>query len=189
VQLVSRPGAANEPRGYMGKLESGFLLPGSEVKVLPSGKTTVVTRILTIDGEQSIAVAGDPVTLVLRDDIDISRGDMIADPVHAPRSARNIDATLCWFSAEPLSPAGRYLLKHATRTVKARIAAINYRVDIHTLARESASGSLAMNDIAQVSLSLNQPIFCDDYRDDRACGSFILIDEVSNQTLAAGLIG
>ncbi len=188
VQLISRPGAANEARGYMGRIDSGSVAPGREIRVLPSGRTTVVTAILTLAGAQAKAVAGDPVTLLLRDELDISRGDMLADPVHPPVLTKAVEALVCWFSAEPLSATGRYLLKHTTRTVKARIAAVNYRVDIHNLERESASGSIALNDIVQVSLSLNQPIFCDAYRDDRTTGSFILIDELTNQTVAAGMI-
>jgi sulfate adenylyltransferase subunit 1 (EFTu-like GTPase family) len=127
------------------------------VNVLPSGLITVVTGIVTIDGAQAVAVAGDAVTLLLRDAFDISRGDMLADAVHPPCVAKTLDALICWFSAEPLYPSGRYLLKHTTRTVKARVSAVNYRVDIHTLAREAVSGSIAMNDIAH-ALSLNQPI-------------------------------
>ncbi len=188
VQSVSRPGAAKEGRGYMGRIDSGSVLPGTEVRVLPAGRETIVAGIAAFEGDLAIAQAGDSVTLQLRDELDISRGDMLADPAHPPRVARNIDALICWFSDEPFSANGRYLLKHTTRSVKARISAVSYRVDIHTLKRESASGGIAMNDIAHVSLSLNRPIFCDAYRDDRATGSFILIDEVSNQTVAAGLI-
>jgi sulfate adenylyltransferase subunit 1 len=156
--------------------------------VLPAGRSNVVTGIVTLDGEQSIAVAGDGVTLLLRDELDISRGDMLADPAYPPRVAKNMDALVCWFSDEPFSPSGRYLLKHATRTVKARVSAVKYRVDIHTLEHEPAPGGISMNDIVHLSLSLNQPICCDAYRDDRATGSFILIDEVNNHTVAAGLI-
>jgi sulfate adenylyltransferase subunit 1 len=188
VQLVSRPGAGNDARGYMGQIISGIVFPGSEVKILPTGRITTVTGIATIDGVQAVAVAGDAVTLLLRDEFDISRGDMLADATRPPRVTKTLDALICWFSAEPLCPSGRYLLKHTTRTVKARVSAVNYRMDIHTLAREAASGNIAMNDVAHVSLSLNQPIMCDAYRDDRACGSFILIDEITNQTVAAGLI-
>ena len=188
VQLVSRPGAPNEARGYMGRIDSGSVAPGTEIRILPSGRSTVVTGIQTIAGAQAAAVAGDAVTLVLRDELDISRGDMLADSECPPLVTKAVEALVCWFSAEPLSATGRYLLKHTTRTVKARITSVNYRVDIHTLQREAASGSVAMNDIAHVALSLNQPIMCDAYRDDRASGSFILIDEITNQTVAAGLI-
>jgi len=188
VQLVSRPGAANEARGYMGRIESGVVFPGSEVRVLPSGRTTLVTEIATLDGSQSVAAAGDSVTLVLRDELDVSRGDMIADASRPPRVARSAAALLCWLGADPPSASGRYLLKHTTRTVKARIERIDYRVDIHTLGHEAVAGGIAMNDIARVALSFNQPLLCDAYREDRATGSFILIDEATHQTVAAGLI-
>ena len=188
VQLVSRPGAAGGVRGYMGRIDSGSLRPGAGVTVLPAGRGNAVTGIATLDGGQSIAVAGDAVTLTLRDELDISRGDMLVDPAHPPRVAKYVEALVCWLSDEPFSPGGRYLLKHTTRTVKARISAFNYRVDIHALQRDPAPGAIAMNDIAHLSLSLNQPIFCDAYRENRATGSFILIDEASNHTVAAGLV-
>ena len=188
VQLVSRPGAANEARGYMGRIESGVAFPGSEVRVLPLGRATVVTEIATLDGAQAVAVAGDSVTLVLRDELDVSRGDMLADPVRPPRVVKSAEALLCWLCADPPSASGRYLLKHTTRTVKARIERIDYRVDIHTLGHQAPTGGIAMNDIARVALSFNQPLLCDAYREDRATGSFILIDEATHQTVAAGLI-
>ncbi len=188
VQLVSRPGAANEARGYMGRIESGVVFRAGEVRVLPSGRTTVVTEIATLDGTQAVGVAGDSVTLVLRDELDVSRGDMIADAGRPPRVARSAEALLCWLSADPPSASGRYLLKHTTRTVRARIERIDYRVDIHTLAHEPTAGGIAMNDIAHAALSFNQPLLCDAYGDDRATGSFVLIDELTNQTVAAGLI-
>ena len=188
VQLVSRPGAANEARGYMGRIESGVVFPGSEVRVLPSGRTTVVTEIATLDGPQALAAAGDSVTLVLRDELDVSRGDMLTDPSRPPRVAKAAEALLCWLCADPPSASGRYLLKHTTRTVKARIERIDFRVDIHTLGHDAVIGGIAMNDIARVALSFNQPLLCDAYRENRATGSFILIDEATHQTVAAGLI-
>jgi sulfate adenylyltransferase subunit 1 len=189
VQLVSRPDAAKESRGYLGTVQSGVLLPRTEVTVLPSGRRTVVTQIATFAGAASVAVAGDAVTVHLRDELDISRGDMLVEADQAPKLGKNIEAEVCWLASEPLNPAGRYLLKHTTRTVKAKVTSVNLRLDIHTLQRHPAeTQGLAMNDIARISLSLNQPIFCDPYREDRATGSFILIDELSNQTVAAGLI-
>jgi sulfate adenylyltransferase large subunit len=186
VQLVSRPGAG-EARRYAGTLASGVLLPGTGVQVLPSGQRTVVREIGAFDGPRPAAACGDAVTLRLSHELDISRGDMLVDARRPPRAAKALRARVCWLAQAPLELAGRYLLKHTTRTVKARVTAVNDRLDIHTLER-AAPGEVGMNDIAQVSLSLNQPVFCDPYRENRATGSFIFVDEVSHQTVAAGLI-
>jgi len=187
VQLVVRTGAGDDFRGYAGRIESGVLVRGAEVLVLPAGRCTVVRDIVTFEGSKKIAVAGDAVTLLLQDEIDISRGDMFVDPVHPPRTDKNLVATICWLSAEPMQPAGRYVLKQTTRSVKAKLAGINYLVDIHTLDRQPASSTLAMNDIAQIKLTLQHPVFADPYAVNRATGAFILIDEVTNQTVAAGM--
>ncbi len=130
--------------------------------------------------------------LVLAEDIDISRGDLLADPVHPPQSAKTIQARICWLSSESLDartlPAARCVLKHTTRSVKARLTSINSRVDVDTLLQQAKPAGLAMNDIAQVTLTLAQPLFVDSYELNRATGSFILIDETANQTVAAGMI-
>jgi sulfate adenylyltransferase subunit 1 (EFTu-like GTPase family) len=183
---VSRPGAG-DARRYAGTLASGTLSPGAEVELLPSGRRTTVREIAQLDGTRALAVADDAVTVTLRDELDISRGDMLVDPRQAPRAAKSLRAEICWLAPAPLDLAGRYLLKHTTRTVRARVVTLNHRLDIHTLER-TAPGTIGMNDIAGVSLSLNQPIFCDPYRENRATGSFILIDELTHQTLAAGLV-
>jgi len=192
VQLVVRPGAGKEFRGYAGRVESGTLFPGTELVALPSGRRTVVRDIVSLDKSLPVAVAGDSVTVVLADDIDVSRGDMLADPAHRPHASRSVRARICWLSSDPLdartASAARLLLKHTTRSVKAKLLSLNYRVDINTLEQQAAPTSLAMNDIAHVSLSLAQPLFVDSYGLNRATGSFILIDEVSNQTVAAGMI-
>jgi sulfate adenylyltransferase subunit 1 len=186
VQLVSRAGAGGTRR-YAGTIASGALLPGTEIEVLPSGRRTAVREIAAFYGPRPSAAAGDAVALVLRDELDVSRGDMLVDARRPPRSAKTLRAEICWLAQAPLDLAGRYLLKHTTRTVRARVATVNHRLDIHTLQR-AAAGAIGMNDIAQVSLSLNQPVFCDPYRENRATGSFILIDELTNQTVAAGLV-
>ena len=192
VQLVVRPGAGKDFRGYAGRVESGILLPGTELVALPSGQRTVVRDIVSLDKSLPIAVAGDSVTVVLADDIDVSRGDMLADPAHRPHALKSVQARICWLSSDLLdartASAARLLLKHTTRSVKAKLIALNYRVDINTLERQAAPAGLAMNDIAHVSLSLAQPLFVDSYESNRATGSFILIDEATNQTLAAGMI-
>ena len=192
VQLVVRPGAGKDFRGYAGRIESGILLPGTELVALPSGQRTVVRDIVSLDQSLPIAVAGDSVTVVLADDIDVSRGDMLADPAHRPHALKSVQARICWLSSHLLdartASAARLLLKHTTRSVKAKLLSLNYRVDINTLERQAAPTGLAMNDIAHVSLSLAQPLFVDSYESNRATGSFILIDEATNQTLAAGMI-
>jgi sulfate adenylyltransferase subunit 1 len=188
VQLVSPPAAGQQHRRYSGTLASGVLLAGTAIKVLSSGHSTVVREIATFQGPRAAAVAGDAVTLLLRDELDISRGDMLACVERPPRAAKTLQAQICWLASEPLQPAGRYLLKHTTQTVKARVVSVNHRLDIHTLERAPVQELIGMNDIAQISLSLNRPVFCDAYRENRVTGSFILIDELTHQTVAAGLI-
>ena len=192
VQLVVRPSAGKDFRGYAGRVESGTLFPGIELVALPSGQRTVVRDIVSLDKSLPVAVAGDSVTVVLADDIDVSRGDMLADPAYRPHALRSVRARICWLSSDLLdartASTARLLLKHTTRSVKAKLLSLNYRVDINTLEEKAAPTSLAMNDIAHVSLSLAQPLFVDSYELNRATGSFILIDEVSNQTVAAGMI-
>jgi sulfate adenylyltransferase subunit 1 len=192
VQLVVRAGAGTDFRGYAGRVESGALFRGAEVMALPSGRRTVVEDIVSNGKSLPVAVAGASVCVVLSDDIDLSRGDMLADPDAAPRPAKSIEARICWLSAQPLDaralPAARFALKHTARSVAARFVSLNSRVDVNTLTEQSAPAGLAMNDVAHVALALAQPIFVDPYRRHRVTGSFILVDTVSNQTLAAGMI-
>jgi sulfate adenylyltransferase subunit 1 len=192
VQLVARAGAGTEFRGYAGRVESGALVRGAEVLALPSGRRTVVKDIVSLGHSLPAAAAGASVTVTLADDIDLSRGDMLSDPDLAPRIAKSVEARLCWLSSLPLDaralPSARLLLKHTTRIVPARLASLDSRVDVNTLAEQAAPAGLAMNDVARATLALARPIFVDPYRTHRVTGSFILIDETSNQTLAAGMI-
>jgi sulfate adenylyltransferase subunit 1 len=190
VQLVTRPDVAglNGARGYLGRVESGVVRTGQEIVVLPAGRSTVVREIVSLNGPVDEAVAGDCVTLVLTDDLDVSRGDLIAEEAQRPATGQTIHARLCWLNSEPFEPQRSYLLRHTTRTVKARIRTINSRVNIHTLERDTFTEPLAMNDIVYAQLAVQQPIASDSYHVNRATGAFILIDEVSNQTVAAGLI-
>ncbi|HTO43173.1 MAG TPA: GTP-binding protein [Burkholderiales bacterium] len=190
VQLVSRPDAAElgGARAYLGRLESGILTRGQRVSVLPARHSTSIRAIISLEGQMTEAVAGDSITLVLADDLDVSRGDMIAGSFEPPAVRQSITARLCWLSAEPFEPQRRYLLRHTTRSVKAQLRNIDARVNIHTLERDAFSGELRMNDIVHAHLALQQPIACDSYAVNRATGAFILIDEVTNQTVAAGLI-
>jgi len=190
VQLVTRPDIAglDGARGYLGRIESGAIRQGQEITVLPAGRNTTVKEIVSLEGPVKEAVAGDCVTLTLADDLDISRGDLIAELAQPPITGQQINARLCWLSSEPFEPQRSYLLRHTTRTVKARVRNVNARVDIHTLEREAFSEPLKMNDIVIAQLALQQPIASDPYQANRATGAFILIDEVTNQTVAAGLI-
>ena len=172
----------------MGRIASGILRPGDEVVALPSGRRTRVKAITVLDSVRDAAAAGDSVTLLLADQLDVSRGDMLVGLVRGPRAARAFEAKLCWLANEPLAPQGRYLLKHGTRLVKAKIAAINYRVDVQTLGRKPLDSEIRMNDIVHAALVVQQPVFADSYAVDRATGAFILIDETTNQTVAAGMI-
>jgi sulfate adenylyltransferase subunit 1 len=188
VQYVARGISSEHARGYMGRIVSGTLRPGDEVLALPSGRRARVKGIAFLDRMRAAAAAGDSVTLLLEDDIDVSRGDMLVDPARAPQATRAFEAKLCWLAAEPLAPQGRYLLRHTTRTVKAKLASIRYRVDVQTLERQPPEAGVRMNDIVHAALVTQQPVFADSYAADRGTGAFILIDEASNQTVAAGMI-
>ncbi len=188
VQLVVRPGVNTDFRGYAGRLESGVLRVGDEVVVMPSGRRTTIREIVLLDQSLPVAVAGDSVTLVLADEIDISRGDVIASAQQPPIAGKRIDARICWLSTQAPNSTGRFLLKHTSRSVKAKLAKVNDRLDINTFERLPTPDALAMNDIAHVTIDLSQPIFLDPYAHNRITGAFILIDEASNQTVAAGMI-
>jgi sulfate adenylyltransferase subunit 1 len=188
VQWVCRP-AQSDFRGYAGRLESGTLAVGDEIVVLPGGLRSRITRIALGESELARAVAGQSVMVSLADERDISRGDTIvrADQT-APPQRQQLTATLCWLSATPLSTARSYVLQHTTRSVKARLTAIDARLDIHSLAWAPDGNAVALNDIVRVQLKTQQPLVADAYRANRDTGSFILIDEASNDTVAAGLI-
>ena len=188
VQYVARP-TATLPRGYMGRIESGAIEVGDLVAALPSGITTRVSEIRTFDGAQARAGLHSAVTLVLDDALDISRGDMLVKAEESPPVARTLDATLCWLGDIPLDPQRRYLLRHTTREVRSRVDRIDYLWNVATQTRESAPAALVRNDIGGVKLALAQPVFADLYSDNHATGSFILIDETTNNTVAAGMVG
>ncbi|MDE2260782.1 MAG: GTP-binding protein [Betaproteobacteria bacterium] len=190
VQLVNRlrVAAGDEERGYLGRIESGTIAVGDEVVVLPAGVHTTVSAILTYDGPLRDARAGQSVTLTLKDPVDVSRGDMIAGRVSAPRCDKSFDALMCWFSATPLDPSRRFLVRHTTRTVQGKVGAVAYKLDVNTSAQVPAPAQVVMNDIVKATLRVQQPIVCDSYATNRPNGSFILIDEVTNDTIAAGMI-
>ena len=191
VQYVIRPRTAEFPdyRGYAGQVAAGEVRPGDEVVVLPSGIRTTVTRVDTADGELDFAHAGRSVTLVLADDVDISRGDTITSVADAPEPIGEFDATVCWLADKPLHPGARLLLKHGTRTTQAIVGSIVERFDEQDLTTEQNPATLALNEIGKISVRVADPIVADDYRVNRHTGSFLLIDPAGGNTLAAGLVG
>ncbi len=189
VQLVCRPQTEelHDFRGYMGRIESGSIQVGDAVTVLPSGLTSRIKEIVTYDGPLDHAIAPQSVTLTIEDHLDISRGDMLVKTEQKPQVTKEFEAMLCWLSEQALDPKRKYLVKHTTRIVKALVSRINYRVDVNTLNREAVD-IFKMNDIGRVTLKVQQPLVCDDYEHNHATGSFIVIDEASNNTVAAGMI-
>jgi sulfate adenylyltransferase subunit 1 len=185
VQYVIRPDASF--RGFAGPVASGVIHPGDTVVSLPSERKTRVRSIATFDGDATEAFPPMSVTVTLEDEIDLSRGDMLVSPSHLPRVSRHFDAMVVWFSDEPAEPGRSYLLKHTSRTVRAKALQIRYRVNVDSLEQEQA-GKLQMNDIAYVEFETVSLLFFDPYTQNRTTGSFILIDPISNATLGAGMI-
>jgi bifunctional enzyme CysN/CysC len=191
VQYVIRPHRAEhrDYRGYAGSVAAGTLRPGDDVVVLPSGVRTTVSSIDTADGAVDHAIPGRAVTLVLADDVDVSRGDLIADPDDPPNAARDVTAVLAWMDSTASLAARRpYTLKHTTRNVRAMVTDVHHRLDVEALGEPRRADTLTLNEIGLVSLKLTEPIFVDDYRRNRSTGSFVLIDEATHQTVAAGMI-
>lgn len=185
VQYVLRPHM--DFRGYAGKIASGTITPGEEVVILPSQIITKVKSVITCDGELQEAFAGQSVSLTLADEIDVSRGDMIVRKNNLPHAGTTLEATICWMDDAPLSLSSTYLLKHTTRSVRALVSSITYKIDVNTLHRNPAD-SLELNDIGRVEIQTASPIFFDSYKINHATGSFILIDLKTNNTVAAGII-
>lgn len=187
VQYVSRP-TGDSGRGYQGRVEAGSIAVGDTVAVLPSGRTTTVSEIATFDGTREHANLHDTVTLALADEVDIARGDILVKAADVPEVASRIEATLCWLAERPLDVRRTYILRQATREVRARVTHLDHLWNVSTQAQEPAPPALAMNDIGQATVTLASPIVADRYDDIAATGSFILIDEATNGTVAAGLI-
>ena len=190
VQWVIRPisDEHHDYRGYAGQVAGGVWSAGDEVVVLPSGRRTSVASVETADGPLDVAVPGMSITIRLADDIDVSRGDMLADPEQAPTVARELEATVCWMAEKPLEPRTKLAIKHTTRTVRAIADELLSVIDIHTLEDQPAPAQLELNDIARVRLRLSEPLAVDAYGDNRTTGAFILIDEATNDTVGAGMI-
>ncbi|WP_394777967.1 sulfate adenylyltransferase subunit 1 [Undibacterium sp.] len=189
VQLVARHNGheANDFRGYMGRIEAGKVSKGDKLVVQPSGQQATVKDILTLDGSLESAVVGQSVTLLLDQYLDISRGDMLASADRPATQLKTISADLCWLSEDALDVRRKYWLKHTTKQVAARVTAIDTLLDINTQQTHTAE-SLKLNDIARVSINVQQALAGDSYDAIRSTGSFILIDEVTHQTVAAGMI-
>jgi sulfate adenylyltransferase subunit 1 len=189
VQLVARHKGheANDFRGYMGRIEAGQVKRGDKLVVQPGGQSATVKDILTLEGSHEHAVVGQSVTLLLDEYLDISRGDLLASAERPATPLKTLSADICWLSEEPLDLRRRYWLKHTTRQVAAKVSVIESQLDINTQEQRPAD-SLSLNGIGRVAINVQQPLAADSYDATRATGCFILIDEVSHQTVAAGMI-
>lgn len=190
VQWVIRPISHehHDYRGYAGRVAGGVWKAGDDVVVLPSGLTTKVREVETFDGPLEEAIPEMSVTVHLEDDIDVSRGDMLADPASPPLAARSLEAHVCWMIDRPLTAGTRLAMKQTTRNARVVVDALIDRMDITTLEEQASPAELALNDIGRVRLRTNTPVMVDPYRENRAMGSFILIDEATNETVGAGMV-
>ncbi len=190
VQYVVRPNTDehHDYRGYAGRIAGGIMKKGDEVIVLPSGFTSKIKKIDSFDGELQEAFPPMSVTVLLEDDIDISRGDMIVRVNNQPEITQDIDVMISWFNDRPLMPRGKYTIMHTTQEARCMIKEVKYRLDINTLHRDLENKEIKMNDIARVTLRTTKPLFVDAYRKNRITGSIILVDEGTNETVGAGMI-
>ena len=196
VQRVTRVTARNaqqrwtgrELRGYQGTVSSGSISVGDELVVLPAGLPARVAGIVTADGAQSVAFADEAVTILLDRELDIARGDIFAPSVAPPRVTHELEAEVCWFDTDALQPSRTYLVKHGTQLVKARFSQLGTRLDIATLTAGDQATSVALNDIVKVRMQLKRPLAVDPYGSNRVTGAFIVIDDLTNRTVAAGTI-
>jgi bifunctional enzyme CysN/CysC len=190
VQYVIRPhdNRHHDYRGYAGSVAGGALRTGDEIMVLPSG---LKSRIAAIDGPSGpVEIAYPPmaVTIRLEDNLDISRGDMLCRPNNSPMSIQDIEAMVCWMTDQPLRAGAKLAIKHTTRTARAVVRDLHYKLDINTLHRETDAESLGLNDIGRIRMRTTAPLFCDDYHRNRTTGGFVLIDETNNRTVGAGMV-
>jgi sulfate adenylyltransferase subunit 1 len=190
VQAVIRPHetAYHDFRGYAGRVAGGVFRPGDEVLALPSGMTTTIDQILTMDGPLAEAYPPMSVTMTLKDDIDITRGDMLVKPNNKPEALQELDVMMCWLNPKPPRPHAKYILKQTSSEVRAMITGVVYRLDIEQLKRHEGQQELNMNDIARVRIKTTKPLMVDEYRKNRVTGSVILVDEGTFETVAAGMI-
>ena len=191
VQWVIRPHSDtwHDFRGFAGRIAGGVFKPGDEVTVLPSGFQSKIKSIHTLDGELAEAYTPMSVAVTLVDEIDISRGDMLVKPNNPPVPRQDVEAMICWFSADKkLVPRGKFILRHTTKEVKALVTEVRYKVNINTLHKVEADLEFNLNDIGRISLRTSAPLIADSYKRNRITGSFVLIDEQTNETVAAGMI-
>jgi len=190
VQYVIRPQSDeyHDYRGYAGRVAGGVFKKDDKIMVMPSGFTSKIKSIDTFEGPLDIAFAPQSVTFTLEDNIDISRGDMIVRESNLPNVDQDIDMMICWFNEKPLIPKGKYALKHTTNDVRCIVKDVIYKININTLDRNNEEKTIGMNDIARISIRTTKPLYFDSYRKNRITGSVILIDEATNETVAAGMI-
>ena len=190
VQWVIRPNsdAYHDFRGFAGRVAGGVFKPGDEVMVLPSGRTTRISQLYGLGEPAAEAFSPMSAVMTLADDIDISRGDMIAKPTNLPRVSQDLEIMVCWFSDKKLMPEGRYVVRHTTREVRAIVKDVRYKVDVNSLHRLDGDREIGMNDIGRLRLRTTAPLCFDSYKRNRTTGSLILIDEFTNRTVAAGMI-
>ncbi|HUG47058.1 MAG TPA: sulfate adenylyltransferase subunit CysN [Candidatus Limnocylindria bacterium] len=190
VQWIIRPQNKehHDYRGYAGQIATGTFKAGDEVVVLPYNHRTRIKRVETFDGPVEEGVPPLSVSILLEDDLDIGRGDMICRPHNQPSVTSELDAMVCWMNERPLEEGGRYAIKHTTRSGRAIVGEVRYRIDVNTLHREESAVSLGLNEIGRVQLRTSTPLFVDEYRKNRHTGSFILIDETTNETMGAGMV-
>ena len=191
VQWIIRPQSKehHDFRGYAGRVAGGVFKPGDAVTVMPSGFSTTIDKIHLPGGREiPEAFAPQSVVMTLKDEIDISRCDMLVKANNPPKAGQDVEAMVCWFSQKPMEPRGKYLLRHTTKETKAIVQELRYQVDIETLHKKEGVPTLGMNDIGRVSLRTATPLFHDSYRRNRLTGSFVLVDPGSHETVAAGMI-
>jgi bifunctional enzyme CysN/CysC len=191
VQRVVRPISSSDLhdfRGYAGQVASGVLEVGDEIVVLPSGFSSKVEAIETADGPLSEAFPPQSIVVRLADELDISRGDMLCRPHNQPTASQDLSAMVCWMAEAPLRPGAKLAIKHTTRWSRVLVRDLQYRLDVNTLHRDQVAGELQLNDIGRVDLRTQVPLFYDEYRVNRATGSFILVDEATNATVGAGML-
>lgn len=190
VQWVTRPQSTEYPdyRGYAGRVAGGVFKPGDEIIALPSGFTSKIDSVETFENEEDEVFSPMSVTMTLEDDIDISRGDMIAKPDNQPNVGQDIDLMICWLNKKPLQPGGKYAIKHTTQKARCIIKEVKYKVNINTLHRAEGDKEIGLNDIGRIQIRTTQPLFYDSYKRNRTTGSLILIDEYTNETVGAGMI-